>query len=101
MMPDVDAKVDDAYANVGNEEEALAIVSKVDEAYEYGTYDPRIDEVVVAMTFPFASTARRLETRPLPRESCTILVVARVDVPDTVKVLVPRFTALVAPVYGT
>ena len=96
----VDAMVELAYANVGNEEEALAIVSKVDEAYEYGTYDPRIDEVVVAMTFPLASTARSELVMPSPRDNWTIDVVARVDVPDTVKVLVPRFTALVAPVYG-
>ena len=95
------AKVPEAYVNVGNEEDALAMVSKVDEAYEYGTYDPRIDEVVVAMTFPLASTARSELVMPSPRDNWTIDVVARVDVPDTVKVLVPRFTALVAPVYGT
>ena len=33
----VEDMVDDAYANVGNEEEAFAIVSKVDDAYAYGT----------------------------------------------------------------
>ena len=53
------------------------------------------------MTFPLASTARSELVMPSPRDNWTIDVVARVDVPDTVKVLVPRFTALVAPVYGT
>ena len=52
------------------------------------------------MTFPLASTARSELVMPSPRDNWTIDVVARVDVPDTVKVLVPRFTALVAPVYG-
>ena len=42
--------------------------------------------MVVAMTFPFASTARTDETSPLPRESALIDVVARVEVPATVKV---------------
>ena len=35
MMPEVEAKVDDAYANVGNEEEALAIDSYVVDPYAY------------------------------------------------------------------
>ena len=53
------------------------------------------------MTFPLASTARRLETMTVTEgQVARYYVVARVDVPDTVKVLVPRFTALVAPVYG-
>ena len=33
----VEDMVEDAYANVGNEEEAFAIVSKVLDAYAYGT----------------------------------------------------------------
>ena len=31
------AKVPEAYVNVGNEEEALAMVSYVEDAYAYGT----------------------------------------------------------------
>ena len=33
----VEDMVEDAYANVGNEEEALAMVSYVEDAYAYGT----------------------------------------------------------------
>ena len=36
-----------------------------------------------------------------PTESVVIVVVAKVDVPESVKLCAPRFTFVVAPVYGT
>ena len=69
-------KVEVAYANVGNVEEAYVLV----------TYPLRRFAVEVAMTLPFASTASRLEASPSPRASELTVVVARVEVPSTVKV---------------
>jgi len=129
---EVDAKVVEAYANVGKVDEAYvfdtvpaawakvleayayvgyaAMVAKVEvpyaklgnvvEAYVLVTYPERRFAVEVAITFPFASTARRLEARPSPRASAVTDVVASVEVERTVKVCAPRFTLAVPPVYG-
>jgi len=59
--------------------------------------------VVVAITFPFWSTAKTVETKPLPRESWLMVVVANVDVPvtkaepETVKPVVEALAKVVWP----
>ena len=54
--------------------------------------------VVVEITFPLPSTARKLVASPSPSVSWEIVVEARTVVPVAVKLLFPRFTAPVAPV---
>ena len=59
--------------------------------------------VVVAIIFPFWSTAKTEEVKPLPKESWEMVVVARVEVPvmnagpETVKPVVEAFCKLVLP----
>jgi hypothetical protein len=59
--------------------------------------------VLVAIIFPFWSTAKTEEVRPLPRDSWVMVVVARVEVPvmnagpETVKPVVEAFCKLVLP----
>jgi len=50
-------------------EDPYASDAKLVEAYVLVTYPERRFAVEVAITFPFASTARRLEARPSPRAS--------------------------------
>jgi hypothetical protein len=57
-------------------------------------------KVVVAIIFPFASTAKTEDVRPLPKDSWEMVVVASVDVPVTPRVppTVNRLEIVVLPV---